>query len=99
MSPEVFQALFWFVRVCLMTAPSAYLVAKGVIRPEDQADFASNATTILFGLGSVAGIVWSWLARRKRSIIARIADMPDIHSIHADQALADSIPSDKVRAP
>jgi hypothetical protein len=99
MSPEVLQALFWLVRVGLMNAPTAYLVTKGFIRPEDQADFASNATTVIFGAASVIGIAWSWLARRKKAVIARVADMPDVHSIHADQALADSIPSDKVRAP
>jgi hypothetical protein len=100
MSPEAIAALAWLVRYMLVTTCGGFLVAHGLVKPEDLPDFANNAVTVGVSTALLVGSwIWGWHTRRKQSVIARVAAMPDVHSIHADAALADSIPSDKVRAP
>ena len=96
MTPEAIQALFWLVRVALMTGPGAFLVAKGWLKPEQQADFATNAATALFGVLSAAGVALSWWARRPSKAIARVAALPEVHQVVTTPEVAAAQPSDKV---
>ena len=97
MTPEIVQALFWLVRIMIMNLCGGFLIAHGVITAEQLADFAQNSTATLFaGVAFAATVYWSWRSRRKSAVIARVAALPEITSIHAAPDIAANQPSNKV---
>ena len=67
-----------------------YLVSKGYI---NQQEVAGDIATII----GIAGMAWGWYVNRPKAILKSAAAIPVVQKVViSDQALADSIPSDKV---
>lgn len=74
----------------VLIALFAYLVAKGYVAGDQVAGYIS----LIIG---IAGAVWGWYVNRPKAILQSAAALPDVQKVViGSQAMANSIPSDKV---
>ena len=74
----------------VLIALFTYFVAQGYV---SQQEVAGDIATII----GIAGALWGWYVNRPKSILKSAAAIPEVQKVVLNnQALADSIPSDKV---